>query len=37
MKTVGFTSPKHGAVIPLTAAEANRLIDRWGIATPAAN
>lgn len=33
MKTVGFTSPKHGAVIPLTAAEANRLIDRWGIAT----
>lgn len=32
MKTVGFTSPKHGAVIPLSRAEADRLIARWGIA-----
>ncbi|MDE5608058.1 MAG: glycoside hydrolase family 43 protein [Muribaculaceae bacterium] len=32
MKTVGFQSPKHGAVVSITASEARRLIDRWGIA-----
>lgn len=31
MKTVGFTSPKHGAVIPITATEATRLLDRFPI------
>ncbi len=29
MKTVNIVSPKHGAVIHLTAAEARRLADRW--------
>lgn len=29
MKAVNFTSPKHGAVIPLTRAEARRLADHW--------
>ena len=29
MKTVGFTGPKHGAVIPLTPAEARKLADKW--------
>ena len=31
MKTTNFTSPKHGAVISLTAAEAKRLADHWGL------
>ena len=30
MKTTNFTSPKHGAVIPLTAKEAKTLADHWG-------
>lgn len=30
MKTTNFTSPKHGAVIPLTAKEAETLADHWG-------
>lgn len=29
MKTINFTSPKHGAVIHLTAEEADRLEDYW--------
>jgi hypothetical protein len=29
MKTINFTGPKHGAVIPLTLAEARRLADHW--------
>lgn len=29
MKTVGFTSPKHGAVIHLTKEEADRLLEHW--------
>ena len=32
MKTVGFSSPKHGAVIPISEAEADRLVERWTIA-----
>ncbi len=32
MKTVGFESPKHGAVVSITEDEARRLIERWGIA-----
>jgi predicted GH43/DUF377 family glycosyl hydrolase len=31
MKTTNFSSPKHGAVISLTAAEAKRLADHWGL------
>ena len=31
MKTTNFTSPKHGAVIHLTAKEANRLAAHWGL------
>jgi predicted GH43/DUF377 family glycosyl hydrolase len=31
MKTTNFSSPKHGAVISLTAAEARRLADHWGL------
>ncbi len=31
MKTTNFTSPKHGAVISLTAAEAKRLAEHWGL------
>jgi hypothetical protein len=31
MKTTNFTSPKHGAVIPLTKAEAIRLANHWGM------
>lgn len=31
MKTTNFTSPKHGAVIHLTAEEADRLAARWGL------
>lgn len=29
MKAVNFTSPKHGSVIPLTAAEARKLAGHW--------
>jgi hypothetical protein len=29
MKATNFSSPKHGAVIHLTAAEAKRLADKW--------
>ncbi len=32
MKTTNFTSPKHGAVIHLTKAEADRLAHYWGLA-----
>lgn len=31
MKTTNFTSPKHGAVVHLTQAEADRLAGRWGL------
>ena len=31
MKTTNFSNPKHGAVIHLTAKEANRLAVRWGL------
>jgi hypothetical protein len=31
MKTTNFSSPKHGAVMSLTAAEAKRLADHWGL------
>ena len=31
MKTKNFSNPKHGAVIHLTANEANRLAARWGL------
>jgi len=31
MKTTNFSSPKHGAVISLTAGEAKRLADHWGL------
>jgi len=31
MKTTNFTSPKHGAVIQLTRAEAETLADHWGL------
>jgi hypothetical protein len=31
MKAINFSSPKHGAVISLTAAEAKRLADHWGL------
>lgn len=31
MKATNFSSPKHGAVISLTAAEAQRLADHWGL------
>jgi predicted GH43/DUF377 family glycosyl hydrolase len=31
MKTTNFASPKHGAVISLTAGEAKRLADHWGL------
>ena len=31
MKTTNFTSPKHGAVIHLTKAEADKLIEKWGL------
>jgi len=31
MKTTNFSNPKHGAVIHLTAKEANRLAARWGL------
>jgi predicted GH43/DUF377 family glycosyl hydrolase len=31
MKAANFSSPKHGAVISLTAAEAKRLADHWGL------
>jgi len=31
MKATNFSSPKHGAVISLTAAEARRLADHWGL------
>ena len=31
MKATNFSSPKHGAVISLTAAEAKRLADHWGL------
>jgi hypothetical protein len=30
MKTTNFTAPKHGAVIHLTAAEAEKLARHWG-------
>ncbi|MBR3497129.1 MAG: beta-xylosidase, partial [Prevotella sp.] len=30
MKTENFTSPKHGAVVQLSEAEARRLCDYWG-------
>lgn len=30
MKTTNFTSPKHGAIIPITLAEAKSLAARWG-------
>ena len=30
MKTTNFTSPKHGAIIPLTQEEADRLAADWG-------
>lgn len=30
MKSIGFTSPKHGAVIHLTMPEADRLAKHWG-------
>jgi len=30
MKTTNFTTPKHGAVIQLTAAEASKLANYWG-------
>ena len=33
MKTTNFSSPKHGAVIPLTRAEARRLADHWKLAS----
>ena len=29
MKTTNFTSPKHGAIIPITAKEAEALAARW--------
>jgi hypothetical protein len=29
MKTTNFTSPKHGAIIPITAEEADRLAKQW--------
>ncbi len=32
MKATNFTSPKHGAVIPLTKKEADRLAEHWGLA-----
>jgi hypothetical protein len=32
MKATNFSSPKHGAVISLTAAEAKRLAEHWGLA-----
>ena len=31
MKATNFASPKHGAVMSLTAAEARRLADHWGL------
>ncbi len=31
MRTTNFTSPKHGAVVHLTAKEANRLAEHWGL------
>jgi len=31
MKTTNFTSPKHGAVIHLTKAETDKLIEKWGL------
>ena len=31
MKATNFSSPKHGAVISLTAVEARRLADHWGL------
>jgi hypothetical protein len=31
MKATNFSSPKHGAVISLTAEEARRLADHWGL------
>jgi hypothetical protein len=31
MKTTNFITPKHGAVIQLTAAEASRLAQNWGL------
>jgi len=31
MKATNFSSPKHGAVMSLTAAEARRLADHWGL------
>jgi hypothetical protein len=31
MKTTNFTSPKHGAVIQLTQAEADKLASHWGL------
>lgn len=31
MKATNFSSPKHGAVISLTAPEAKRLADHWGL------
>ncbi|AXP81488.1 hypothetical protein CJ739_2415 [Mariniflexile rhizosphaerae] len=33
MKTTNFTSPKHGAVIPLTKSEAIRLENHWGMSS----
>lgn len=32
MKTTNFTSPKHGAIIPITLDEANKLATEWGCA-----
>jgi hypothetical protein len=31
MKTTNFTSPKHGAVIPLAKEELNSLANYWGL------
>ena len=33
MKATNFKSPKHGAIIHLTQAEADRLANRWGLKT----
>ena len=31
MKTTNFSSPKHGAIIPLTTTEAKKLASHWGL------
>lgn len=31
MKTTNFTSPKHGAMIPLAKEEVNSLANYWGL------